>query len=413
MKFILTCIACLLISLSIAQDTISVMAYNLLKYNSTNSNQARFNDLKTIVQFSKPDVLLVCELEDGAASSYLLTNALNAAGVGTYTRAIFYDGPDTDNALFYKTAKIKLKSQNQIIASPRHISQYQIAVASALGDTGFIYLHMVHLKAGNSSFDENDRFLGASAFCNNITNLTQNQNVIIAGDFNVKSSSEAAWQKLTTNSCPHVFYDPINQPGFWNNDFNFSSIHTQSTRDNASPGCCGGSTGGLDDRFDFILTNASILNGTNKVKYVPGSYKAFGNDGQHFNTSLLASPTNTSVPANVNQALFNMSDHLPVLLKLAIGSSVISVKAYEKTLPFRFYHYMEQQIPYLRLFSEEETNFDLTITSITGQIIGTQKVNASQGFQTLSLSSFQLSNGTYIVCLESNHKKAYQLISIR
>ena len=47
-----------------------------------------------------------------------------------------------------------------------------------------------------------------------------------------------------------------------------------------------------------------------------------GQDGQHTGTDLLASPTNTSVPGNVDSALYYMSEHLPVTLKLGINYTV-------------------------------------------------------------------------------------------
>ncbi len=48
----------------------------------------------------------------------------------------------------------------------------------------------------------------------------------------------------------------------------------------------GGSTGGLDDRFDFILFTGDVNSGANKVQYVNNSCKAFGNDGNHLNDAL-------------------------------------------------------------------------------------------------------------------------------
>lgn len=80
--------------------------------------------------------------------------------------------------------------------------------------------------------------------------------------------------------------------GSWNNNDFFASVHSQSTH---TSGDCF-STGGSDDRFDFILTSDEIINGTDYMKLVPGSYKALGQDGQHFNDRLTGSPQNNSVP---------------------------------------------------------------------------------------------------------------------
>lgn len=66
----------------------------------------------------------------------------------------------------------------------------------------------------------------------------------------------------------------------------------------------------MDDRFDFILTSFGI-NDNADVELIPGTYTAFGNDGNHFDTSILDGP-NSVVSATVAQALHDASDHLPV-----------------------------------------------------------------------------------------------------
>ena len=94
----------------------------------------------------------------------------------------------------------------------------------------------------------------------------------------------------------------------------FPIHHTQSTH--TSGGCASG--GGLDDRFDIMLMSGQILEDSGMVSYIPNSYKAVGNDGDHYNLSLLDG-TNTSAPAAVLTALYDMSDHLPVIADLSIN----------------------------------------------------------------------------------------------
>ena len=110
--------------------------------------------------------------------------------------------------------------------------------------------------------------------------------------------------------------ESINTPGNWNNSSSFANVHTQSTRTSASYDC--GSSGGSDDRFDQILVSSNVLTGNDNVRYVNGSYDALGNDGNHFNTNLLAAPVNTQYPDSVVKALYYMSDHLPVVLRAVI-----------------------------------------------------------------------------------------------
>ena len=97
-----------------SQDTIKIMEYSLLFYKSSDANGGRYKDLRTIVTYAKPDILMVDELDNTTSSKYLLDSALNKAGVGTYARAPFIDGFDTDNSMYYKTSKITFKSGKAI-----------------------------------------------------------------------------------------------------------------------------------------------------------------------------------------------------------------------------------------------------------------------------------------------------------
>jgi hypothetical protein len=93
---------------------------------------------------------------------------------------------------------------------------------------------------------------------------------------------------------------------------------TQSTRTVAIDG---GSTGGMDDRFDMILFSDDMQTGSKGAKYISGSYRAVGQDGLRLNSSLL-DPVNNSEPTNVINALYYMSDHLPVYMEVAVGGNV-------------------------------------------------------------------------------------------
>src|SRR5208283_1408111 len=87
---------------------------------------------------------------------------------------------------------------------------------------------------------------------------------------------------------------------------------TQSTRVGALPDS--GSTGGLNDRFDMILTSASSMD----TNIILSSYTPFGNDGHHFDGNINDLP-NTAVPDSVANALYYASDHLPVYCNFRFG----------------------------------------------------------------------------------------------
>ena len=79
-----------------------------------------------------------------------------------------------------------------------------------------------------------------------------------------------------------------------------------------------GSSGGLDDRFDFIFISEALQD-SSAFRYLPGSYTAFGNDGLHFNYNVNEA-RNKVVPDSIADALYYASDHLPVYLDFVYSS---------------------------------------------------------------------------------------------
>ena len=65
------------------------------------------------------------------------------------------------------------------------------------------------------------------------------------------------------------------------------------------------------------------MNGTNYIKYIPGSYRTVGNDGQRLKVSINNSNghVNSSAPADVIEALYQMSNKYPVMVSLEVTSN--------------------------------------------------------------------------------------------
>jgi hypothetical protein len=134
---------------------------------------------------------------------------------------------------------------------------------------------------------------------------------IAAGDFNFYSGGdETAFVTLLNQTNPGYFVDPLGLPSGdpWSSS-TYYSYHTLSTRSSSF----GGSSEnyGLMYRGDLILNSQSIVN-SGGITYINNTYNTFGNDGQHYQKSILASPTNTAVSPTVDTALYYASDHLPV-----------------------------------------------------------------------------------------------------
>ncbi|MBK7869031.1 MAG: T9SS type A sorting domain-containing protein [Ignavibacteriales bacterium] len=102
--------------------------------------------------------------------------------------------------------------------------------------------------------------------------------------------------------------------GSWNNVI-YSRYHTQSPRTRQFQG---GATGGMDDRFDLILMSQTIMD-AGGITFVPGSYTAYGNDGNHYNDSINRTP-NTAVGQTIANAIHYASDHIPVYVNLSFDT---------------------------------------------------------------------------------------------
>jgi endonuclease/exonuclease/phosphatase family metal-dependent hydrolase len=311
-----------------AGDTIRVMHYNLLYYDmntswctSVNNNVTEKDSyLKTITSYYKPDIFTVNEM-NGSVSSVdrIIENVLNDDGSTNYKRAN-YAGSYLVNMLYYNTNRLALKSQTYILTSPRITDVYRLYYKSddlAKGDTIFVTCIVTHLKAGSGSSEAATRAQAALQIMSHIDKYNVDDNILFMGDFNVYTSAEEAFRSFITPTPSGVqIFDPIDAVGSWNNNSYYAPYHTQSTH--TSGDCHSG--GGMDDRFDFILSSKSILEGSSRTNYVKDSYWAYGQDGNRFNQSL-TSPSNTTLPSHVLNALYNMSDHLPVTLKLYVDAN--------------------------------------------------------------------------------------------
>ncbi len=392
LKFLFKTILFLLFTnLSFGQDTIRVMYYNILKFPT--DYPEKVDTLRKIIQYVQPDLFLVQELQTNAAANLILSNSLNVFGTTHYEKAVFYNGPDTDNMLFYNSDKFTLYSQHQITTPLRDISEYIVYYndpnLSASSDTIFLNLYSCHLKAGDTSQDE--RNVEAITFKNYLDTRTNLENVIFGGDFNVYTSDEPAFITLTTYG--KTLYDPIDRLGNWHNNIAFVDIHTQSTRTTSLSD--GGATGGMDDRFDIILTSFDALNLKKGIGYIPNTYKAVGQDGLRFNGTML-SPSNTVVPDSVSRALYYMSDHLPIIMDFEVDYTFNSVKNNDVSKIEMYYSSINNTVK----LNKEIQNFYCSLFDLSGKNVFQKHF---QNTDEIVLPN-NLHNGLYIFYLVDENK---------
>lgn len=402
--------ALLLTSISFSQENLKVMYYNLLKFPDVAD---RADTLKNIIQHTQPDIFVVNELKNIYGANLIMTHAMNVDGVSHYSQAVFQDanGSDTDNHLYYNSTKVGFIEQNNINANTRAISEYVLYYKdpnlAQTNDTTFLYVYGCHLKAGNASDIStgggntltNGERRGAAvlAFKNYLTNHSRTKNIIVGGDMNTYSSSEVAYSNFISAGTMNLV-DPIGQTGNWNNSYSFRNIHTQSTRGSSVTNPYGGgSTGGMDDRFDMIFVSNDIMNGSQGAEYVNNSYKAVGQDGNHYNNSI-NSGTNTAVPQDVAKSLFYMSDHLPVMLEVQVGGPV-SIQQQEDLITTLSFN-SETRVLSVD-FEKEHQLIDLQVVSLSGQ-----QIVRKQFYNTSTLSDYfsELGTGMYIINLIADGK---------
>ncbi len=308
-------------------DTLSVMVYNLLYYGEYTSFCTRQNNpidakdqhLRTIVNHVQPDIIAVNEMgRDQHNVSRILSNVLNFDSNIRYRSASFTNtaGSSIVNMLFFREDRLALKSEAVIANHIRDINLYSLYLLTPeliLGDTIFIHAIVAHLKAGGAVSDQQTRLVEVQAAMGYIAQRNLHGNLLFMGDFNMNSSYEQAYGLLTYHPNEAIrFFDPIDKPGVWYNNPDMAPYHTQSPRTGSHPCFV---TGGLDDRYDQILVSQNILSGMAGLQYLEGSYRAIGQDGNRFNRSLI-DPPNESEPPEVIDALYNMSDHLPVIMQM-------------------------------------------------------------------------------------------------
>lgn len=317
-----------------AQDTITVMHYNLLYYGHTttfctqsnNHVNTKAQNMATIVHHVSPHILTVNEMgANSFAPNHFLDNVLNINNINYFKGSTLTNvsGGSIANMLYYDARKFVLHREHVLETDVRDINLYILFYNDPYlwqhRDTSFLVVMTTHLKAGNTASDRAIR-AATTAMLMDSAGLWSGLPALFSGDLNFYTANEPGYRNLTypADTTWERFHDPIQQEGDWQDNPLFAQIHTQSTHA-VSNGCAVG--GGLDDRFDFILINEVLKHHSTRFAYLPNSYYALGNDGNHLNLSVNDGP-NHSAPPHIIQALYDASDHLPVVMQMVVNTPV-------------------------------------------------------------------------------------------
>lgn len=408
------------------QTRIKTMMYNLLNYSSGTVSQNKTPFLRTILDEVNPDIFMVCELINETGSDYMFNNAIRPHNAD-FEKATFQfnqsGSANLQQMVYYNSKKMTLESSNVIVADTRDINHYTFKLKTENVATNpiLIEVYVTHLKASTGSSNRQRRLASAEDFVVDTNSLASNSYVLFAGDFNFYTSNEEGYQRIIDGGNPIVMIDPIDRPAdpfpnnpnvsnpfqdypssssfFWRNS-SFADIHSQSTRaSNNGLIDQSGSTGGLDDRFDFILMSQNF-NTSSDLFYVNNSYQTIGNNGNCYNSSINDTNCSGSYSQNLRDALIEFSDHLPIVMEIETPENTLSIDNYTQV---KFFNSNITQ-DYLNISINESSNIkQINIYNINGQLVKT--IDVKNRFETsLPIDVQQLSNGIYYLSAKNMSK---------
>ncbi len=350
-----------------------VVTWNITNYAGTD----RAADIRTAVyglvpqgplagRSMDPDVILLQEILSATALSTFVSVLNSAVGSpGDWAAAPFINGPDSESCMVYRTSKVQLL--NTAIVSlggaspnpPRHTYRYDVRPVGYSAAASSIGMYSSHMKAQESGSDDDLRRLTeAQRIRSNAegadtagagTGLPAGYLFLFGGDTNIQSAGSAEYVAFVGSQANNSgrFFDPIKSGvnggtsatnGSWNNNANYSTIHTQDPS----------GSGGMDDRHDQILVCGALIDGAG-FEYIGNanvqfsqstwndpnhSYRSWGNSGVSCCASPIDTVNNSMVGNVIAQALINCATasggHLPVYLDLKVPAQVTS----EVTLNF-------------------------------------------------------------------------------
>ncbi len=304
-----------------AQNTLNTLFYNIYRFPDAPPVNREFI-LRDIMASYIPDLVMVCELisEDGA--DRILNTSLHLPGK-QFERAIFVPiQSDTVDRLqqmvFYNTHKLKLLHQTIYLTAVRDINHYTFALNTEdlKTDTIFLEVFVAHLKSSEGNANRNLRLQMVDTFVQALAQIPEDHFVLFGGDFNFYNAhQEPGYLRLVDTGNVIRMIDPLHLPGNWHDNDSFSLIHTQATRTSTAGFGIGGASGGMDDRFDFIMISQNLIENSD-LSYVGASYRTWGNNGNCLNKRIDDEACPGPFDLQLRQQLHQMSDHAPVVLQL-------------------------------------------------------------------------------------------------
>ena len=301
-----------------------VVSYNLLNYPGS-SGPARAPYYRTILAPLNADVIVTGEMAGSSGGeTEFLNEVLNVMEPGQWAAMPFINGNDSDAALFYRKTAVDTLGQSSFypnLAAPlRLVHVYRLKPAGYVAAASELRIYAAHLKASDTSADAARRLAEVTDIRDSMNAMPTGTHALALGDFNFYRSSEAGYQKFIESQANNTgrVYDLL-PAGSWHDGASYAAYHTQSPC-KTTPCASGAATGGVDDRFDFILPTYNLGTGQG-LGVRTGTCIPVGNDGLHLNLNITDAPV---IPegATYATALKLASDHLPVRIDLQVPAKI-------------------------------------------------------------------------------------------
>jgi hypothetical protein len=356
---------------------------------------------------------MICELESEAGANLILNTSLNDEG-NNYLMAPFEPSqsgdPDHQQLIFYRKGMFTLEASEVLPTPVRDINHYTLKLSTVDQQTDPVLfeIFVTHLKSSTGTANKQLRLEMVQQFTNRLETLDPNSFVLFAGDFNLYTATEPAYQELLDPTNAIVMVDPIDRPGSWNNNINFQDIHSQSTRISSGP-FGAGAGGGLDDRFDFITISENMQTNP-KLKYLADSYKSFGNNGNCYDNSINNPDCSGDFSQALRENLYNMSDHLPIVMNLETNKQIIlSNDDFEAKSSIELENTLVDEKLNIRLNSNLSGKVSFEVYNILGQKL---LEYTSENSEYISIDVSQLTNGIYYLKTNLPASQTFKFLKI-
>ena len=307
---------------------------------------------------------------DTAALLTLVNQAAPAGytyALATYTGSSTEDSASGAEAAIYRTDLLTEVPSAHIDLSTggsRNSDRWLFQLNGYTSTNARFYVYGSHLKASTGSTNVAARLSGVQTLRANCDALGPGVRAIYSGDMNFYTSTESGYQAFIAAG-NGAAVDPLGTAD-WTGASN-AWKHTQSPRDILANGLIGG---GMDDRFDFMLPTAQLMDGAG-IAFITGSYRAVGNDGNHYNLAV-NSGTNSYFPSELSRSatlatnLFNSADHIPVLMDFQVPAWNTAVLG---TVPTRMMQGATATVP-VRVANDAPGDSDLGVDALDYVVTG-------------------------------------------